>query len=158
MSKDKEGNKTSVFEMFGATSPATKQDNAETPQATVQLINQEQVESAVETELTEYKAFSFSKTQQPQLELRLLGNKGKWLYYPFIVPAEYDGDESITMSYQGTIYQIKGRNLKPLRHHFRTQTLDYIQVFDASLFTALPAAGEPLVEDIEVFDMGEEAE
>ena len=161
MTKKKEDEGFNILEMFGASKPAIDSnvlnDNTseEIPQ-NVPLVNdeaQQQQEPVVSDGI--YKAFNSNKAQQPQLEIRLKGNRGKWLYYPFIVPAEYDGDESITLVYQGTTYIIRGVNLKPLRNHFRTQTIEYMQEFDTTQFAALPSSDKPFIEEIEIIEAGD---
>jgi hypothetical protein len=151
--KDEQG--LNVLKMFGATNDNTGE---KIPQniPPVNDIVQPQTDPIAGGET--YKAFNSNNTSQPQLEIRLKGNRGKWLYYPFIISAEYEGNESITLVYQGTSYIIKGRNFSRLKDHFRTQTIEYIQEFDPSQFKALPSPELPLIEEIEIVEAGGELE
>ncbi len=160
--KDEQG--LNVLEMFGATETAVKEEPAHTHSEeekplNVPLVNDNSPQQQTPIAGSEsYKAFGSNNAAQPQLEIRLRGNRGLWLYYPFITKSEYDGDESITLVCHGTSYIIRGKHLSKLRNHFRMQKIEYLQEFDPSQFKALPSPDMPLIEEIDIIETGGELE
>ncbi len=157
MKKKKDEQGLNVLEMFGATEPAVKQDadhtRSEEKPLNVPLVNDNNAQQQTSIVASEsYKAFGSNNAAQQQLEIRLRGNRGLWLYYPFITKSEYDGDQSMTFVCHDTSYIIRGKNLSKLRNHYRTHRIEYIQEFDPSQFKALPSPELPLIEEIEIIE------
>lgn len=163
MKKKKDEQSLNVLEMFGATEPAGENSveqqtkNSDAPDDKVQLVKDEAEQQAPVRASETYKAFSSNNAAQPQLEIRLKGNRGLWLYYPFITASEYDGDESMTLVCHGTSYIIRGKHLSKLRNYFRMHRIEYIQEFDPSQFNALPSPDMPLIEEIEIVEAGSDS-
>lgn len=143
--------------MFGASNTEVSKNKKEQEQMTSSSPSHKDVKLVEAHTSTEndgtYKAFSSNASTQAQFEIRLRGNRGLFLYYPFITSAEYEGNESLTLISQGTAYIIKGSNFKSLLNHYRTQTIEYIQEFDPAQFDEKPALDATYINEIEIIEL-----